>query len=146
MMLCFGQNQNLRHKRQSPAEDKCIPGTSWKNDCNTCFCSDTGGDRSAIMFICLIYLASNLSGIAACTLKGCIRSSVHVPRQPPTYAPVAAQSQVVTRRTVTFREYDDPSFTCEPSEFFKLECNNCKCGPDGKSAVRCTKKRCFDGE
>jgi hypothetical protein len=51
-----------------------------------------------------------------------------------------------TMRHVSMAEYDSPEFKCTPTEFFKLECNTCKCGADGKSVTRCTKKTCIDGE
>lgn len=42
----------LRKKRSVPNGRHCTPGQQWKNDCNDCFCTETG--------------------IAACTLRGCL--------------------------------------------------------------------------
>lgn len=41
------------HKKNLPVTpgNQCVPGTTWKEDCNTCFCSE--------------------SGYAGCTLMGC---------------------------------------------------------------------------
>lgn len=39
LMHCFGLHENLRAKRSTK---ECTPGTTWKQDCNTCFCSETG--------------------------------------------------------------------------------------------------------
>lgn len=43
----------FRRKRSAPSpERRCTPGHHWKNDCNDCFCTETG--------------------VAACTLRGCL--------------------------------------------------------------------------
>jgi hypothetical protein len=46
---------------QKAPKGSCEPGTTWKDDCNTCFCSE--------------------NGFAACTLMGCIHSSHRLKRQ-----------------------------------------------------------------
>lgn len=108
-------------KRSYDEEMKCTPGARWKKECNDCFCTETG--------------------VAACTLRGCLgpnhdsrqSNRSQVPRVPPPPA--------VGIRTVARDEYENPNFECTPYEYFKLECNNCKCSSGGKSA-RCTKKAC----
>lgn len=49
--LCTERLCDRRRKRSAPAGRTCTPGQQWKNQCNDCFCTETG--------------------IAACTLKGC---------------------------------------------------------------------------
>lgn len=46
--LCKRRKRSLGKERH---QQQCTPGSQWKNDCNDCFCTETG--------------------IAACTLRGC---------------------------------------------------------------------------
>lgn len=76
--------------------------------------------------------------MAACTLRGCITADETASRNSPTPADAS------NLRVVTEDEFHAPEFSCKPGEYFKVDCNMCKCG-DGKNA-RCSKKRCVDGE
>lgn len=115
-----------KSKRSDP---KCEPGTSWKRDCNRCWCTETG--------------------IAACTLRGCLSGNPFdvQPVNPATQSQseqdhVKDVDRTEPKRVVTREEYESPEFTCAPSESFKLECNNCKCAESGKTAKWCTRKFC----
>ncbi|KAL7038169.1 hypothetical protein ACKWTF_009480 [Chironomus riparius] len=109
---------NIRQRRSIGQDKKCTPGEHWKSDCNDCFCTETG--------------------IGACTLRGCLgpneSRSLRVPAVPPSTIP-----------TFTMAEYNRADFKCAPHEYFKLECNSCKCSSDGKGA-RCTKKVCGNAQ
>jgi hypothetical protein len=78
------------------------------------------------------------NGLPVCTKMGCIGSFGNMRRK--------RGNEPGTMRQVTMAEYDSASFRCTPQEFFKLECNRCKCGPDGKTVSRCTKIKCVDGQ
>jgi len=123
LMLCSESEQRTSNyknhrKRSLPIEPNCTPGTTWEQECNTCFCGDTG--------------------FAACTLKGCLKKdNIHN---------IRVHNASAALRNVSLAEYTAPDFSCEPSESFKLECNTCKCSADGKGATWCTKKRCVPYE
>lgn len=56
LMLCLNTNEvegieGVKDRKKRFIEEKCVPGTTFKRDCNTCRCT--------------------ASGIAACTKKGC---------------------------------------------------------------------------
>lgn len=94
---------------------KCTPGERWKNECNDCVCTETG--------------------IGACTLRGCLTQEQSKSLRPTVYS-------LTSIRTVSQNEFNSASnFSCTPYEYFKLECNFCKCSSDGKGA-KCTKKGC----
>ena len=104
------------HKRSVTTQNECKPGERWKVDCNDCFCTETG--------------------IGACTLRGCLGphySSHH-------RVPVVPSTAI---RSFTVEEFNADDFECTPHEYFKLECNSCKCGSGGRTA-RCTKKACIN--
>lgn len=153
-----------------PQGNECVPGTRWKNECNNCWCSETG--------------------YAACTLMGCLKKHEHfniggrnnnrvkrqvgdknqqalgasarpesqdkinfpvqVPRgttlapSAPPYTPPKPiyNPQGTADRTVTLAELEDPAFRCTPSLSFKLECNTCWCAADGKGPRYCTRIAC----
>lgn len=50
--MCTKHQNCDRKKRSLGVERRCTPGHSWKNNCNDCFCTETG--------------------LAACTLRGCL--------------------------------------------------------------------------
>ena len=114
---------NNKTKRSDP---KCEPGTSWKKDCNHCWCTETG--------------------IAACTLRGCLSGNTFdvQPVNPATQSQRAQDDikEDEPKRVVSREEYESATFTCTPLESFKLECNNCKCAESGKTAKWCTRKFC----
>lgn len=127
MKACFDEVKIAgKSKRSDP---KCEPGTSWKKDCNRCWCTETG--------------------IAACTLRGCLSGNTFdvQPVNPATQSQSAQDDvkevdRTEPKRVVTREEYESPEFTCAPLESFKLECNNCKCAESGKTAKWCTRKFC----
>lgn len=131
-MFCFGKPlmRDRQLQKRSLSENQCTPGTTWKEDCNSCFCSDTGKSlfksRPTLKFIKNIF-----QGFPACTLKGCLKKNFHTPS-------FVAQNL----RQVTKQEYIDPNFSCQPNASFKLDCNVCSCGEDGKTTSWCTKKQC----
>lgn len=65
------------------------------------------------------------NGGAACTLRGCEgkRNKHDVP-------------------VYTESEFASPDFRCEPGKPMMIDCNNCSCGKDGKTAA-CTKMMCY---
>lgn len=106
---------------QQPARGVCVPGTRFKQDCNTCYCTSTG--------------------MALCTLRGCLTVTPNIP--------VINQEGILPRekrqlpeRVYTLNDLNDPNFTCTPSHSFKLECNTCWCSANGRTPRYCTRIAC----
>ena len=116
MMCTDAKNSDSENQqsRQTPSATGCVPGTTFMIDCNRCRCGE--------------------NGIAACTLKGCLtktRSARQIKQTPES-----------TEQIYTQAEHDSPTFTCTPSQSFKIQCNTCWCAADGKRARFCTRLPC----
>lgn len=132
-------------QQRTPSRTNCTPGESWKDDCNTCTCTNTG-QAACTLALCLRKRAADeapAAGLAegqdctpnarwmpddcntcicnsdgkaaACSLVGCVNST----------APA-------TRRT------------CSPGAMWRESCNVCWCSDNGQAA--CTLKGCLDNE
>lgn len=141
-----------------------MPGSRWKNDCNDCWCTETG--------------------FSACTLKGCYIQPEIVTAYPsnnlrivsndeynnPNFKCIPNQkfklecntcsclndgrTSFCTKkgcnnpsnndelRVVTQEEFNSPNFQCTPNEAFMVDCNRCSCSNDGRNGI-CTLKGCF---
>lgn len=98
---------------------ECVPGSRFKNDCNWCFCTDTG--------------------LAVCTLKGCgIQRPILIEKNRQRRQAASAAAEKV----YTQEEIQNPNFTCTPSYSFKVDCNTCWCAADGKRPRYCTRIAC----
>lgn len=130
-------DSQLQQRVERAAE--CQPGARWMHECNSCFCTETGKylnnfRKTHIDFHC------NSTGVAACTLKGCLGK---VDKKSKTSLRSTDTQQQV--KTISASEFNSETFECQPGEHFKVDCNSCKCAADGKHA-RCSKKRCIPEE
>lgn len=107
---------DTRYKRSQVDGRKCKSGERWMEACNECFCTETG--------------------IGACTLRGCLGQNASSNFRASVVSPSAI-------KRVTMDEYNQDDFECIPQEYFKLDCNNCKCSSDGRTG-KCTKKACIN--
>jgi hypothetical protein len=139
----------------NPKPTQCEPGTNWKEDCNSCWCTEHGRSACTLM-ACSSHEVSKRSTLELNVYSpefkcepnqsfthpdGCNNCKCgpegftsHCTRK---NCPV---SNVSKRSTV---DVYSPNFKCEPNKSFTHPdgCNNCKCGPEG-STLFCTKKMC----
>lgn len=109
--------------------DTCVPGKRWKNDCNWCYCTETG--------------------ISLCTLRGCL-TKADLPTVQIDINQVKKKRQAIDKYhptsgvevIYTLEDLNDPNFSCTPSLSFKVDCNTCWCAADGKRARFCTRIGC----
>ncbi|XP_012270691.1 uncharacterized protein LOC105694520 [Orussus abietinus] len=103
-------------RRGKRSEQVCIPRTTFKADCNTCFCSEDGTSMGCTLM--------------ACTSESALgKKRLFEPR---------------SRRNSESKSRKDEQ-TCEPGSSFKQDCNDCICSPDGRSAA-CTLMECLPKE
>ncbi|KAK4313802.1 hypothetical protein Pmani_014877 [Petrolisthes manimaculis] len=121
---------------QSPPQEECVPGTSWSNGCNSCFCSE---------------------GRAVCTLRACLTDG-EAPSDPFAGLPPGAECVPGSRfyencnwctcmkggrPRCTLRGCHGPArevTECEGDAVWRKDCNLCHCR-EGVSV--CTKKACY---
>lgn len=113
---------------KSLQRNDCVPGNRFKQDCNWCFCTNTG--------------------VAVCTLRGCGIERPRIPIINLNTNSIEGTLERVRRQTTnqekiyTQADLDNPTFTCTPSYSFKLDCNTCWCAADGKRPRFCTRIAC----
>uniref|UniRef100_A0A336LYS6 CSON010969 protein n=1 Tax=Culicoides sonorensis TaxID=179676 RepID=A0A336LYS6_CULSO len=131
--------------QESPSME-CVPGTTFKRECNTCTCTSTG--------------------LAACPRKNCVqrpieeghivekRSSPALECEPGTtfkrdcnncQCTSSGKAVCTKKKCVHFTDQTKPvakrsAGECEPGTTFKKDCNNCHCTDTGLAI--CTKKKC----
>ncbi|XP_052756289.1 protein psiR-like isoform X2 [Galleria mellonella] len=152
---------------KQPENKECVPGTSWKTDCNECSCQPDGF-RICTNFHCdendpvlfeesttkkspelttksslnkTIVCVANRMFIKDCNTCWCnddgtsffCTRKVCIPELP---EDVDSNNQNTEELRVIHRE-------CRPNEVFELDCNMCRCNPDGKS-FSCTRRACAE--
>ncbi len=102
------------------SENECIPGTSWKEDCNSCGCTETG--------------------YAVCTLKRCLHFGNDMSLLPTNNRRKRSTSDTATRSQNSVSENEK---NCKHGTTWMNSCNRCRCF-GGRAA--CTRMRCYDRE
>ncbi|XP_069188444.1 uncharacterized protein [Procambarus clarkii] len=120
-----------------PDDAMCTPDSRWKDECNWCFCGETG--------------------IAGCTLMGCPDNYEHPPGEPvcvdgsrwkmdncnwcTCINGSAACTDKLCIERIPGRSLPDDA-QCVPGSRWKDKCNWCNCGENGNAG--CTEKGCPD--
>jgi len=111
---------NIEEVQQStPPTTNCEPGTRWKKDCNTCFCTETG--------------------VGVCTLMGCL-NFVFKPHSQLTSNRNRRSSSSMTRAQNSTIGNETK---CKHGTFRMEECNRCRCL---RGRYACTRMMCPPGE
>ncbi|XP_058054457.1 uncharacterized protein LOC131206084 [Anopheles bellator] len=142
--------------------EKCVPGTTFKEDCNTCRCAHDGR-KACTRKVCPPH-EQELSDESVARAEpnhnetiaaGDEKDEVHLQTNGQVCTPNEIKMKecnrcrcanngigwFCTRRACPPREKRSPSpMECEPGTAFKSDCNDCFCTKDGKAA--CTLKAC----
>ncbi|XP_052862486.1 uncharacterized protein LOC128269148 [Anopheles cruzii] len=143
--------------------EKCVPGTTFKEDCNTCRCAHDGR-KACTRKVCPPH-EQELSDESVVRVEpnhnetivaGDEKDEVHLQTNGQVCTPNEIKMKecnrcrcanngigwFCTRRACPPREKRSTSqMECVPGTSFKRECNDCSCTPDGKAA--CTLKACL---
>lgn len=117
-------DKHTRVRRSEDVSEKCTPGTTWKNDCNTCWCTD--------------------SGISACTIKGCLHVENNI-------VPFTLKVNNRTKRSYSgattptrfHSSYPENEEKCKHGTTWMDDCNRCRCfgGRAACTRMMCTKEK-----
>lgn len=169
LRFCFSEVEAVpyRRRRDAPAKQECVPGTSFKSadGCNDCFCSDNGMAACTLRF-CFpdVGVVQQRTKRDSTTTKKCVPGTSYT-HEDGCNTCVCGPDGVPTVCTIMFcfndprtrRSANDeplprseiapgaPGFSCEPSKSFKYQCNTCRCDTSGQTAA-CTYKFCLPGE
>lgn len=114
-------DKHTRERRSDNDSDKCIPGARWKQDCNSCWCTETG--------------------ISACTLMGCLHFDDKIQRfDPPTSNRRKRSSSGTTRHPNSWPGNEEK---CTHGMTWMNKCNRCRCF---KGHAACTRMMCVEKE
>lgn len=117
-------DKHARRRRAIDNNGKCIPGSHWREDCNTCSCSETG--------------------FSSCTYKACLHFNNEIKpfisnRRRRSSSTVSSTPS--TPGTTTFLDSPPPeNEKCKHGTIWMNECNRCRC-MRGHSA--CTRMMCY---
>lgn len=118
-----------RIRRSDTNSPDCIPGTTWKQDCNSCWCTETG--------------------IAACTLMGCLHLPPFNNNNAKGFDPIIrirrkrSSSGTTTNRTRFQNSLPENERNCKHGTTWMKSCNRCRCF-GGRAA--CTRMMCLEKE
>ena len=141
---------------------KCTKGKTFQHECNTCTCSRSGKSAQCTYKLCERKKRDadewgTFKGIPgtddfSCTPKTSFKYECNTCRcsndgkeAACTYRLCAPGESRKKRQTNAVGVPNTPGFSCAPGTSFKYECNNCRCGLDGKTAA-CTFRFCLPGE
>lgn len=118
-------DKQTRVRRSENTSEKCIPGTRWKQDCNSCWCTE--------------------AGFGACTLMGCLHfdiSNQQTLRKKRSSSDTASTTMSPTRQRKTSSSANEKK--CEQGTTWMNDCNRCRCTRGGHAA--CTRMMCIEKE
>ncbi|XP_049540119.1 SCO-spondin-like [Anopheles darlingi] len=106
--------------------EQCVPGTTFKEDCNTCRCGE--------------------NGLKACTRKMCTSVEAVVADEPYARNDNATSSSSTTESITSADEKEEVAEhtngqVCTPNEIKMKDCNRCRCANNGIGWF-CTRKAC----
>lgn len=106
--------------------EHCVPGSRWKNDCNSCWCSE--------------------SGVAACTLMACLHfgdnnNGLTTNHQiQPTFRHTISRNSILDQNDKLSRVRRSDFVKCIPGTIFTQDCYVCLCTET--SVEICNPRRC----
>ncbi|XP_049879711.1 proprotein convertase subtilisin/kexin type 5-like isoform X2 [Pectinophora gossypiella] len=146
---------------------RCAPDTMWNNECNTCWCTTDGRAMCTRMGCASDQQPEGATGTKALTDVAtkssknitqkvvCVANRMFIKDCNTCWCNEDGTSFICTRKVCvpelpeegTEEEISEDlrviKKECRPDEVFELDCNMCRCNPDGKS-FSCTRRACVD--
>lgn len=120
----------IRTKRSKNDESRnCVPGTNWKEDCNSCFCTPNG------VGACTEMACFNEYSLQSHRRRRSISDSSRLQNEYDNSAPRIHRPKTKIETPIA------PRANCEPGTRWKQDCNSCWCSEDGFAA--CTLMACL---
>ncbi|XP_049880305.1 uncharacterized protein LOC126376801 [Pectinophora gossypiella] len=134
------------------SEEDCVPGTKYKVDCNTCYCSLTLDGRkvlSCTVKTCKTSMRSKIASLRSDCVADtayevncleCTCTVVDGVKRETCMVDSKCNLPEMNREPRTSNFYDLHGY-CEPAHIYSKDCNTCRCLSDGKTAI-CSSKIC----
>ncbi|KAL0861292.1 hypothetical protein ABMA27_008853 [Loxostege sticticalis] len=153
-------------EEENKPEIRCAPNTAWKNECNTCWCTDQG-HAMCTKVGCATFNVADIDSAedqefvngplpkAKTTNGTCKAKAMFIKDCNVCWCNDDGTGYYCTRRVCVNELPDEPNIEekpeelriikreCRPYEVFELDCNMCRCNPDGNS-FSCTRRLCPD--
>ncbi|XP_059055870.1 laminin subunit alpha-like [Achroia grisella] len=167
LLACESPEGTVSQQTVKLVESKeCVPGTTWKTECNECSCQ-LDGYRICTNFDCdndpVIFEESTTKRNVEVTTKSsqnktvvCVANRMFFKDCNTCWCNDDGTSFFCTRKVCVPELPEEADISnqkpeelriikreCRPNEVFELDCNMCRCNPDGKS-FSCTRRACAE--